>query len=189
VPTSSPLEIAGLRSLSTAKALLLTFGISALVVGFLFWLLYFRTGSAIPPSEALRQLPALNAGLNGLSSVFLVVGYVAVRRREYGRHMRFMLAALAASTLFFASYVTYHHYFGSTKFTGEGAIRYVYFFILLTHVVLAAVVVPMILLSLFTSLSGRLSAHRRLSRFTFPIWLYVSVTGVLVFAMLKLFSA
>ena len=189
VQTAAPLEIAGLKSLSTMKALALTFGISALVVGFLFWLLYFRTGSATPPTQTLRHLPALNAGLNGLSSVFLVLGFLAVRRREYRRHMQFMLAALGTSTLFFASYVTYHHYFGSTRFTGTGSIRSVYFVILITHVVLAAVVVPMILLSFFTSLSGRLSAHRRLSRYTFPVWLYVSITGVLVFAMLKLFSA
>jgi putative membrane protein len=186
--TTAPLEIAGLKALSTARALLLTFAVSAAVVGFLFWLLYFRTGSASPPAESLRQLPALNAALNGMSSVFLVGGFVAVRRGQYRRHMRFMLAALATSTLFFASYVTYHHYFGSTRFTGAGPIRSVYFFILLTHVVLAVVVVPLILLSFFTSLSGRLTIHRRVSRFTFPIWLYVSVTGVLVFAMLKLFS-
>ena len=188
MPTASPLEISGLKSLSTLRALVLTFGVSAAVVAFLFWLLYFRTGSAAPPAEQLRHLPALNAGLNALSSAFLVLGYAAVRRGDYRRHMRFMLSALAASTLFFASYVTYHHYFGSTKFAGTGAIRPVYFFILITHVVLAAVVVPLILLSFFTSLSGRLAAHRRLSRFTFPIWLYVSVTGVLVFVMLKAFS-
>src|SRR5688572_31652124 len=112
MPTATaPLEIAGLKSLSTLKALVLTFGISALVVGFLFWLLYFRTGSATPPAEALRNLPALNACLNGLSCVFLVLGYRAIRRRQYRRHMQYMLAALATSTIFFAGYVTYHHYF------------------------------------------------------------------------------
>lgn len=189
VPETATLQIAGLRALSAAKALLLTFGISLLVVGFLLWLLYFRTGSATPPSPTLRHLPALNAGLNGLSSVLLVSGYVAIRRRKYRGHMWFMLGALATSIVFFAGYVTYHQYFGSTRFTGTGAIRPVYFFILITHIVLAAVVVPMILLSFFTSLAGRLTAHRRLSRYTFPVWLYVSVTGVLVFAMLKLFSA
>jgi len=185
---TAPLEIAGLKSLSTARALLLTFGISAAVVGFLFWLLYFRQGSGTPPMPSLRHLPALNAALNALSSVFLVGGFLAVKRAEYRRHMRFMLAALATSTLFFASYVTYHHYFGSTRFTGTGVVRYAYFFVLLTHIVLAVMVVPLILLSFFTSLSGRLTVHRRVSRFTFPIWLYVSVTGVLVFAMLKLLS-
>ena len=186
--TASPLQIQGLKSLSTLNALALTFGVSVAVVGFLFWLLYFRTGSGSPPAEALRYLPALNAALNALSSVLLVLGFRAVRRGEYRRHMRFMLSALGTSTLFFASYVTYHHYFGSTKFAGTGAVRPVYFFVLITHVVLAALVVPMILLSFSTSLSGRLTAHRRLSRFTFPVWLYVSVTGVLVFVMLKAFS-
>ena len=131
----------------------------------------------------------MNAALNGLSSVLLVAGFLAIRRRNYRRHMWFMLGALGTSTVFFAGYVTYHHYFGSTRFTGTGPIRPVYFFILITHIILAAVVVPMILLSFFTSLSGRLTAHRRISRYTFPVWLYVSVTGVLVFAMLKLFSA
>ena len=185
---ASPLEIAGLKSLSTIKALAVILAVSTAVVAFLFWLLYFRTGSATPPAESFRQLPALNAALNGLSSLFLVAGYVSVRRGLYRRHMRFMLSALATSTLFFASYVTYHHYFGSTRFAGTGTVRPVYFLILITHVVLAAAVVPMILLSFFTALSGRLGAHRRLSRYTFPVWLYVSVTGVVVFVMLKWFS-
>ena len=92
--TAAPLEIAGLKSLSTLKALALTFGISVVVVGFLFWLLYFRTGSGTPPAQSLRHLPALNAALNGLSSVLLVLGFLAVRRRQYRRHMQFMLAAL-----------------------------------------------------------------------------------------------
>lgn len=186
--TTAPFEISGLRSVSTLKALLFTFGVSAGVVVFLLWLLYFRTGGGAPPAEWLRQLPALNAALNALSSVLLVTGFVMVKRRDYRRHMRFMVAAGATSALFFASYITYHHYFGSTRFQGQGPVRYVYFFILLTHVVLAAVVLPLILLSFFLSLSGRLSVHRRVSRFTFPIWLYVSVTGVLVFGMLKMFS-
>jgi putative membrane protein len=187
--TAAPIEIAGLKSLSTTRALLLTFGLSAAIVGFLFWLLYFRgEGAAAPPSELVAKLPAVNATLNSLSAVFLVAGYVAVRRGQWRRHMRFMLAALGSSALFFISYLVYHHYQRHTPFTGTGLIRPVYFFILITHVVLAALVVPMILLSFFTSLSGRLSVHRRLSRFTFPVWLYVSVTGVLVFVMLKAFS-
>ena len=99
------------------------------------------------------------------------------------------IAALATSALFFVSYVIYHHFHGDTKFTGVGAVRPVYFFVLVSHIVLSVVVVPMILLSFFLALSGRLAAHRGLSRFTLPIWLYVSVTGVLVFVMLKAFSA
>jgi len=191
VPTleiTPPLEIAGLKSISTARALLLTFGLSALIVGFLFWLLYFRGEAVAPPPAVVASLPAVNASLNSLSAVFLVCGYHAIRRRNYRRHMRLMFAALGSSALFFVSYLIYHHYKRHTPFTGTGFIKPVYFFILITHIVLAAVVVPMILLSFFTSLSGRVTAHRRLSRFTFPVWLYVSVTGVLVFAMLKLFS-
>ena len=186
--TTAPLEVQGLKSLSTGRALLLTFGLSAAIVGFLFWLLYFRGEAAAPPPGLVARLPALNAALNSLASVFLVCGYVSVRRGLWRRHMRFMLAALACSALFFISYLVYHHYQRHTPFTGAGAVWYVYFFILITHVVLAVVVVPMILLSFFTSLSGRLSVHKRLSRYTFPVWLYVSVTGVVVFAMLKLFS-
>jgi putative membrane protein len=157
-------------------------------VGFLFWLLYFRGQAVAPPPAVVTSLPALNAALNSLSATFLIFGYVAVRRRMWARHMRFMLAALASSALFFVSYLVYHHFQRHTPFTGTGFVRPVYFFVLITHVVLAAAVVPMILLSFFTSLSGRLAVHRRLSRYTLPVWLYVSITGVLVFVMLKAFS-
>ena len=185
---ASPLEVAGLRSMSTARALLLTFGLSAAIVGFLFWLLYFRgEGDATTPAF-VSSLPALNASLNSLAAVFLVCGFVAVRRRRWRGHMRFMLAALASSALFFVSYLVYHHYQRHTPFTGVGWVRPVYFVVLITHVVLAALVVPMILLSFFTSLSGRLALHRRLSRYTLPVWLYVSVTGVAVFLMLRFWS-
>jgi putative membrane protein len=187
--TAAPPQIQGLKSVSTGRALLLTFGLSAVVVGFLLWLLYFRGEAAAPPPALVAQLPALNASLNGLASIFLICGYVSVRRRLLRRHMKFMLAALACSALFFVSYLVYHHYQRHTPFTGTGVVRPVYFFILITHVVLAAAVLPMILLSFFTSLSGRLGAHKRLSRYTFPVWLYVSVTGVVVFAMLKLYSS
>lgn len=186
--TAAPPQIQGLKSLSTGHALLLTFGLSAAIVGFLFWLLYFRGEAAAPPPALVARLPAVNASLNGLASVFLVCGYVSVRRGQWRRHARFMLCALACSVLFFVSYLIYHHYQRHTPFTGTGLVRPVYFFVLITHVVLAVVVVPMILLSFFTSLSGRLAVHKRLSRYTFPVWLYVSVTGVIVFAMLKLFS-
>lgn len=187
-PPAAPLEISGLKSMSSARALLITFGLSAAVVGFLLWLIYFRGSAAAPPPALVASLPAVNASLNSLSAFFLVCGFVAVRRRMWRGHMRFMLAALGSSALFFISYLVYHHYQRHTPFTGTGPIRPVYFFVLITHIVLAAAVVPMILLSFFTSLSGRLAAHRKLSRFTFPVWLYVSVTGVLVFLMLKLFS-
>ena len=137
---------------------------------------------------SINDLPAVNATLNGISAVLLVIGYILIRRRRIHQHRRVMIAAFATSTLFLICYVIYHANVGSKPFTGEGAVRTVYFFVLITHVVLAAAVVPMILLSFFTSLSGRLAVHRRLSRYTLPVWLYVSITGVLVFVMLKAFS-
>ena len=130
----------------------------------------------------------MNATLNGVSSVLLVAGFVAIRRRNVNLHLRLMFAALVSSALFFVSYVVYHHFHGDTKFAGVGFVRPVYFFVLISHIVLSVVVVPLILTSFYLAFAGRLTVHRKLSRFTFPVWLYVSVTGVLIFAMLKLFS-
>ena len=185
--SSSPLQISAFRSVSNGRALAIILGVSAAVFAFLFWLVYFKPRAGYT-SALIGNLPAVNALLNSLSSVFLVAGYLAIRRRRQRRHMRFMFAALCTSALFFVCYVVYHHFHGDTKFAGAGFIRPIYFFILITHIVLSAVAVPMILLSFFTSLGGRFGAHRRLSKVTLPIWLYVSVTGVLVFVMLRMFA-
>jgi putative membrane protein len=187
---STPVEIgfSPLRSVGLLKALAGALALGAAVCGFLVWLVYFKAGS--PRQSALvSTLPAVNAAFNSLSATFLVTGYVQIRRGNWRAHMRWMFAALASSALFFVGYVVYHNFHGDSKFTGTGPVRPVYFFILITHIVLSAVVVPMILLSFFLALSGRLEAHRRLSRYTFPVWLYVSVTGVAVFVMLKVFAA
>jgi putative membrane protein len=185
--TPSTAEIPLLRSASSARAFSFILAFSGIVVAFLVWLIYFK-----PPhgysSRAIGALPAVNATLNGVSATLLVFGFLAIKRRNVSLHLRLMFAALFSSALFLISYVVYHTFHGDTKFTGLGAVRPVYFFILITHIALSAVVVPMILMSFYLSLSGRLAAHRKLSRFTFPIWLYVSVTGVLIFAMLKLFA-
>ena len=185
-PTQS-IQINAFRSVSNGAALTLILAVSAGVFAFLFWLVYFKPAAGYT-SALIGGLPAVNALLNTLSSVFLVAGYRAIRRRDQPRHMRFMFAALFTAALFFVCYVVYHNFHGDTKFLGRGAIRPVYFFILISHIVLSGVAVPLILLSFFTSLAGRFGTHRRLSKFTFPIWLYVSVTGVLVFLMLRLFS-
>ena len=181
-------QIPALRSLAAGKAIAAIAALSVAVVAFLVWLIYFKPAAG-EPSSLIRVLPALNAALNGTSAVLLVAAYVAVRRRNYNRHMTLIFAALVSSTLFFISYVTYHHFHGDTKFTAMGAIRPVYFFVLISHIVLSAVAVPMILTSLYLSLAGRFATHRRVARLTFPVWLYVSVTGVLIFALLKLFNA
>ena len=130
------------------------------------------------------SLPAVNASLNALATVFLSVGWVFIRRREIGRHRACMLSALATSVLFLTSYVIYHANIGSKPFTGQGPIRAVYFTILITHVVLAAVILPMALITLTHALRARFEKHVPIARWTLPIWLYVSVTGVVVYWML-----
>jgi putative membrane protein len=130
------------------------------------------------------DLPALNACLNATSAAFLLLGYWQIRQKKITAHRVCMSAAFLTSVLFLTSYLYYHYHHGSTKFAGQGAVRLVYFAILLTHTVLAAVIVPMILLTLRRALKGEFARHRPLARWTLPLWLYVSVTGVIVYLML-----
>jgi putative membrane protein len=132
----------------------------------------------------VEDLPALNASLNALSGILLVIGYAFIRTRRVEMHRRCMLAAFATSSLFLVSYLVYHAQVGSVPFTREGFVRPVYFTILVTHVVLAALVVPLAVVTLSRGLQGRYDQHIRIARWTFPIWLYVSVTGVLVYVLL-----
>ena len=133
---------------------------------------------------SISDLPALNAVLNATSATLLVIGYRLIRRRRVQQHRRVMLAAFTASTLFLISYLVYHANVGSRPFPGQGPIRTVYFAILISHVVLAAVILPMALITLWRALSERFDRHRRIARWTLPLWLYVSVTGVIVYLML-----
>jgi len=133
------------------------------------------------------QLPTVNAALNSLSAVFLFAGFLFIRSRNRSAHRLCMLAACACSTLFLISYLFYHYQVGSVPFKGAGAIRVVYFAILISHTTLAAAVVPLALITLSRALRERFDAHRRIARWTLPIWLYVSVTGVIVYAMLYRF--
>jgi uncharacterized membrane protein YozB (DUF420 family) len=129
-------------------------------------------------------LPAVNATLNAIATGFLAVGWVFIRRRDVQRHRRCMIAAFVTSTLFLVSYLVYHANAGSVPFTGQGVIRVVYFAILMTHIVLAAIILPLALVTLSRALSGRFDRHRAIARWTLPIWLYVSVTGVVIYVML-----
>jgi putative membrane protein len=182
------LELAILKSVGNGRALVAILLLSASVFGFLFWLVYVKPAAGYT-SHVIGALPAVNASLNSLSTVFLIGGYIAIRRRQYRRHFRLMLSALASSALFFVCYVIYHNAHGDTKFLSHGPVRPAYFTVLISHIVLSGISVPLILLSFYLSLSGHLALHKRVSRFTFPIWLYVSVTGVVVFAMLKIFNS
>ena len=132
----------------------------------------------------VTDLPAVNATLNAISTVLLVAGYVFIRRGERQKHKACMIAALVVSALFLTSYVIYHAQVGSVPFRGTGWIRTVYFSVLIPHVILAAAIVPPILITASRGLSGKYDKHRRIARWTLPIWLYVSVTGVIVYLML-----
>jgi len=129
-------------------------------------------------------LPTLNALLNGTSAVLLTAGWLLIRRRRIAAHRACMLGAVAVSTLFLVSYVVYHALAGSRPFTGQGLIRWLYFPLLLSHIVLAAAMVPFVLTTLYRALGGDFARHARLARKTAPVWLYVSVTGVVVYWML-----
>jgi uncharacterized membrane protein YozB (DUF420 family) len=132
----------------------------------------------------VHDLPAVNATLNGISAVLLVVAYVLIRARRIEQHRRVMLVAFATSSLFLLSYLTYHAQVGSVRFTRQGFVRPLYFTILVTHVALAAVTLPLALVTLSRGLKARYAKHRAIARWTLPIWLYVSVTGVLVYVLL-----
>ena len=130
------------------------------------------------------DLPALNATLNAMAAVCLLLGYVFIRRGQQTAHRNTMVGALALSALFLASYLVYHYHAGSRPFTGQGPLRIVYFTVLITHVVLAIVIVPMVLVTVSRALAARFDRHRQIARWTWPLWMYVSVTGVVVYVML-----
>ena len=133
---------------------------------------------------AVSDLPALNAALNLLSAILLGTGYAYIRRKNIRAHKACMIAALATSTLFLTSYLIYHYNVGSVRFTKPGWIRNVYFPLLVTHTVLAAVIVPFVLRTAYLGFADQFFRHRRIARWTFPLWMYVSVTGVIVYLML-----
>ncbi len=133
---------------------------------------------------SVRDLPTLNALLNATSAALLVLGYRFIRRRAISAHRACMLAAFAVSIVFLTSYVAYHAQVGSVHFPGTGFVRGVYFAILITHTILAALVPPLAVVTLYRALRGNFERHRRVARWTFPVWLYVSVTGVVVYVML-----
>ena len=133
---------------------------------------------------AIHDLPAVNATLNATAAVLLVWGYILIRRRSIAAHRTVMLTAFATSSVFLGCYLVYHFNVGSVPFQGTGAIRTVYFSILITHTVLAATVPPLAIITLSRGLRGRFDPHRKIARWTLPVWLYVSVTGVVVYWML-----
>ena len=176
-PTSIP------RS-STGPAIAAIIAISAAASLFLFWLIYIHPAAATSSQYAF--LPAMNAVFNGLSATALLIGYTFVRAHKIKQHRASMITAFIFSTLFLVGYIAHHALHGDVRYPLHAAFRAFYLSLLASHIVLAVVALPLILATFFFSLSGRIPQHRRIARWTFPLWLYVSVTGVVTYAMLRL---
>ena len=176
-PTSAPRSGTG-----TAIAAILL--VSAAASLFLFWLIYVHPAAAT--SAQFAFLPALNAILNGLAAIALLIGYTFIRARQIPRHRAAMITAFIFSTLFLVSYIAHHALHGDVRYPIHAAFRTPYLCLLASHIVLAVVALPLVLITFFFSLSGRFPQHRRIARWTFPRWLYVSITGVITYVMLRL---
>lgn len=169
--------------MNTRVFMIINLAVSTAAISFLFWLIYARQGAETPTS--LTFLPAVNAGLNATTTAFLLRGWFAIRAGNSALHAFCQKTAFVFSALFLICYIVYHSVHGDTRFPGQGFIRPVYFFILISHIILSMVAFPMILATFFYAVTGRFPQHRRLARYTFPIWLYVSITGVLIFFILR----
>jgi putative membrane protein len=164
------------------------FVVSAAAVSFLLWLLYLHHAPAQFAGRFVF-LPALNALLNGLSAIALCTGLYFIKKCDRKAHRASMLLAVGFSSLFLVSYIVNHALHGDTRFpAGHATIRAIYLSILASHIILSIVALPLVLITFFFSLSGRFPQHKRIARYTFPIWLYVSVTGVVVFALLQAYA-
>jgi putative membrane protein len=169
---------------STRPAIAVILAISAAATLFLFWLIYVHPAAAT--SDQYAFLPALNAVLNGLSAIALLIGFTFIKSRKIKAHRAAMITAFGFSTLFLVSYIMHHALHGDVRYPAHAALRLVYLPLLASHIILATVALPMILVTFFFSLSGRIPQHRKIARWTFPLWLYVSVTGVVTYVMLRL---
>jgi putative membrane protein len=174
--------VAPQSSTRAAIAAILTISIAATL--FLFWLIYVHPAAASSTQYAF--LPALNAILNGLSATALLIGFTFIRGRRIKAHRAAMMTAFVFSTLFLISYIAHHALHGDVRYPVHAALRSVYLPLLASHILLAIVALPMVLITFFFSLSGRIPQHRKIARWTFPLWLYVSVTGVITYVMLRL---
>jgi putative membrane protein len=169
---------------STRSAIAAILAISVAASAFLFWLIYIHPAAA--SSSEYAFLPALNAIFNGLSAVFLLIGYTFIRARRIAAHRASMITAFAFSSLFLVGYILHHALHGDVRYPLHAAYRAFYLWLLASHILLAVVALPLILVTFFFSLSGRFPQHRKVARWTFPLWLYVSVTGVITYVMLRL---
>ena len=153
-----------------------------IVVGILFGIKLKDFGIDVEP---LTFLPPIYATINGFTALLLIAGVIAIKNGKRALHENLMKSAIACSVLFLGMYVAYHMTADSTKFGGEGAIKYIYYFILITHIILSVVVIPFVLITYVRALAGRFDKHKKLARITFPLWLYVAITGVIVYLMIS----
>jgi len=170
---------------NTRPAILAILAISAAASLFLFWLIYQHPAADVSRAK-LPFLPALNAVLNGLSATSLLVGYTFIRARKIAAHRASMITAFIFSSLFLVSYILHHYLHGDVRYPVHAALRSVYLPLLASHIILAVIALPLVLVTFFFSLTGRFPQHRKVARWTFPLWLYVSVTGVITYVMLRL---
>ena len=169
----------------TRPAIAVILAVSAAACLFLLWLIYIHP-AANTTHVRLGFLPALNALLNGLSATALLIGYIFIRAKRIQAHRAAMIAAFAFSTLFLVSYIFHHALHGDVRYPVHAALRSVYLPLLASHILLAIVALPLVLVTFFFSLTGRIREHRKVARWTFPLWLYVSVTGVVTYILLRL---
>ena len=168
----------------TGGAIAAILAISAAASLFLFWLIYVHPAAAASTQYAF--LPALNAVFNGLAAVSLLIGYTFIRAKRIRQHRAAMITAFVFSTLFLVGYILHHALHGDVRYPLHAAGRMIYLPLLTSHIILATLTLPLVLVTFFFSLTGRIPQHRKVARWTFPLWLYVSVTGVITYAMLRL---
>ncbi|MGO8969096.1 MAG: DUF420 domain-containing protein [Myxococcaceae bacterium] len=184
-PAASPLPAPGTPDASADRRFFLFNAVvSAAALSLLAYLLVLRHG-AVTTGTDVSFLPGVNASLNALAATLLVCGYVAIRRKNWRVHRFFMVAAFAASSLFLVSYLVYHAVHGDTRYAGTGPLRTVYLSVLASHVVLSATVVPLALTAFWFAYRRQFARHRRVTRVLWPIWLYVSLTGVAIYFLLR----
>jgi putative membrane protein len=171
--------------MSIRRIAIVSIVLSIVAFAFLSWLIYIKAPASSEGLTWVAFLPTCNAIFNTLSTLCIIAGILAIRRGYKKAHAIAMASALTFSGFFLVSYVVYHHFQGDTIFTGTGIIRPIYFFILISHIVLTAVALPMIFGTVGLAITKKFDAHRKLARWTYPLWLYISVTGVLIYVMLN----
>lgn len=174
----------GLKAVSEKSLSLVIYSLAIVVVSLVAFLIYFPKMLAFGNLD-VSYLPRLNAFINATCSVLLVTGYIFIRQRNFAAHKVMMLSTFALSCIFLLSYVTYHANAPSTRFGGEGLVKTIYFLVLVSHIILAAIIVPLALFTIVRSWRGEFEKHKRIARWTLPIWLYVTLTGVIVYLMIS----